>query len=87
VSDLKRGRRPLPPGVGKTCNLGIKTTQELKDKILAAAESSGRSVAQEIELRLERSFQAEGNPACWEGRIEDRLDEILSHVRVFRRVA
>jgi hypothetical protein len=36
--------------------MGIRTTAELKQKIEDAAMESGRSLAQEIELRLERSF-------------------------------
>jgi hypothetical protein len=53
----RRGRPPLPRGKGKRYNLGIRTTKELRDLLRKAAALSGRSVAQEIEFRLERSFE------------------------------
>jgi hypothetical protein len=41
---------------GKRFPMSFRTTAELRDKINDAAKSSGRSVAQELEWRLERSF-------------------------------
>jgi hypothetical protein len=55
----QRGRPALPEGAGKRYSLGIRTTKELRDALKAAAEASGRSVAHEIEQRLERSFTDE----------------------------
>ena len=52
------GRPRLPPGEGKLHAIGIRTTREIKDLLQDAANSSGRSVAQEVERRVERSFQA-----------------------------
>jgi hypothetical protein len=52
----RRGRPALPPDAGKRHPLGIRTTRQLKDLLENAANSSGRSVAAEIEHRLERSF-------------------------------
>jgi hypothetical protein len=51
-----RGRPALPPGDGKRHPLGIRTTARLARLIEEAARESGRSVAQEIEYRLEKSF-------------------------------
>jgi hypothetical protein len=48
----KRGR----PTVGKRVPLGLRVTPELKKRLDAAAEQSGRSQSQEAEFRLERSF-------------------------------
>jgi hypothetical protein len=39
--------------------VGIRTTKKLKDALQRAADLSGRSVAQEIEFRLEQSFEVE----------------------------
>jgi hypothetical protein len=36
--------------------LSLRTTKQLREKLEAAAADSGRSLAQEIELRLEMSF-------------------------------
>lgn len=55
-----RGRPALPIGRGKRHAVGIRTTKEIKDLLQRAANSSGRSVAQEIEFRLERSFDRQG---------------------------
>jgi hypothetical protein len=54
-----RGRPSLPPEQVKRYALGIRTTKQIKDLLQTAADSSGRSVAHEIELRLERSFDEE----------------------------
>jgi hypothetical protein len=45
--------------MGKRHALGIRTTKQLKDLLQRAADSSGRSIAQEIEFRLEQSFERE----------------------------
>jgi hypothetical protein len=54
-----RGRPPVAAEKAKRYPLGIRTTKELKDLLQRAADSAGRSVAQEIELRLERSFDSD----------------------------
>ena len=66
----RRGRPNLPAGEGKRYALGLRTTKELRDLLQQAADSSGRSLAQEIEFRLERSFErertlAELSPRAW----------------------
>jgi hypothetical protein len=54
---MTRGRgRPLDPNNGKRHPMGIRTTKRIKEKVEAAAQKSGRSVAAEIEWRLEASF-------------------------------
>src|SRR4051794_3753717 len=53
------GRPALPPERGKRYALGFRTTKELRDSLQQAADSSGRSLAQEIEFRLEQTFAAE----------------------------
>jgi hypothetical protein len=55
----RRGRPNLPAGEGKRYALGLRTTKELRDLLQQAADLSGRSLAQEIEFRLERSFERE----------------------------
>jgi hypothetical protein len=42
---------------GKRYPLNMRTTRELRDRIVAAAGASGRSLVQEVEYRLEQSFQ------------------------------
>lgn len=56
---MARGRPRLPPDEGKRHAVGIRTTKQLKDLLQRAADSSGRSIAQEIEFRLENSFREE----------------------------
>jgi HPt (histidine-containing phosphotransfer) domain-containing protein len=41
---------------GKRFPLSLRTTKELHDKIAGEAKKSGRSLAQEVEHRLENSF-------------------------------
>src|SRR5262245_52409328 len=51
-----KSKRVLP---GKRYPLNMRTTKELRDKIELAAMASGRSLVQEVEIRLEGSFQQE----------------------------
>jgi hypothetical protein len=44
------------PKPGERFQIGVRVTPELKRRLDAAAEQSGRSQSQEAELRLERSF-------------------------------
>lgn len=55
----KRGRPPLASGEGKRFPLSLRTTKDVRDQLEAAAKRSGRSLAQEVEFRLERSFHEE----------------------------
>lgn len=45
--------------IGRRAPLGLRTTDELRTKLDEAASNSGRSLSQEVELRLERSFETE----------------------------
>lgn len=54
-------RAKLPPGKGKRVPLNMRTTRELRGSLEKAAATSGRSLAQEVENRLERSFAEEAN--------------------------
>ncbi len=49
--------------------LNMRTTKELRDKVERAAKLSGRSLVQEVEYRLERSF--------WEDEVRDGLPSPL----------
>jgi hypothetical protein len=53
------GRPALAPGEGKKYPLAIRSTRELKAALVKASQASGRSMAQEIEHRLEQSLDDE----------------------------
>jgi hypothetical protein len=56
----RRGGWPArTPEPGERVAMSFRVTPELKAKLDRAAETSGRSLAQEIELRLERSLDAQ----------------------------
>ena len=55
----KTGRPGREPEPGERVGLSLRVTPEMKRALDAAAESSGRSLSQEAEARLERSFQNE----------------------------
>ena len=52
----KLGRPTFPPGKKKLSPLGFRPTPELREQLDNASKSNGRSVAQEIQSRLEKSF-------------------------------
>lgn len=53
----RRGRPPLPPKKGKRYPLSLRTTKELQELLHQASDRTGRSIAQEVEFRLEQSFR------------------------------
>lgn len=52
-------KRATPDGEGKRVPLMARTTIGLRQALEEAAGESGRSLAQEVELRLEKSFQTD----------------------------
>jgi hypothetical protein len=57
----RRGRPPLPTEQVRRHAIAIRTTKNLVDRLKEAGEASGRSLAREIEHRLEQSFEVQGN--------------------------
>ena len=51
----RRGRPPLPPGQGKRYPLNMRTTKETRDWLAAVSKANGRSLAQEVELLVEKA--------------------------------
>jgi hypothetical protein len=56
----RRGRPPLRPGTTKRSAFNTRLTDELKEKLEAAAHWRGRSLSEEIELRLGESIADDG---------------------------
>lgn len=56
TGETRMARPKLPDGEGKRHALNLRTTLDLRSKLDAAAQTSGRSLAQEVEWRLEQSF-------------------------------
>ena len=50
------GRPPRTPAPGERVPMSFRVTPEFKAKLDQAAKESGKSLAQEVEQRLERSF-------------------------------
>ena len=51
-----RGRPKLPAGEGKRYPLSLRTTREIRELVEQEAIMSGRSLAQEAEYRIQKSF-------------------------------
>jgi hypothetical protein len=54
-----RGRPSKAAGEKKVANLTFRVRPQMRDDLTAAAEASGRSVSEEVEYRLARSFDRE----------------------------
>jgi hypothetical protein len=65
---------------GKRYPLNMRTTKELRDKIEGAAILSGRSLVQEVEFRLERSFQQQEIEKELMARLDVARDEIIKRM-------
>lgn len=55
----KRGRPPLPEGERKGGNLTIRFTPKVRHRLEVTAERNERSISEEIEFRIDRSFYLE----------------------------
>jgi hypothetical protein len=53
----RRGRPPSSPSGPKRASFNTRITQALKDKLSKASSSAGRSISEEVERRLEQSFE------------------------------
>ena len=56
MTEKRRGRPALPESERKSRNLTFRSRGNLRTKLQDAAAASGRSVSEEIEWRLDRSF-------------------------------
>jgi hypothetical protein len=52
----RRGRPPLKPGEAKRASFNTRLRNALKERLDESARTTGRSLSEEIESRLERSF-------------------------------
>lgn len=53
------GRPPKSPEKGHRRNYAFRMSDQTRDRVIAAANSSGRSMSEEMELRIEKSFDQE----------------------------
>jgi Arc-like DNA binding domain len=56
LKPARRGRPPLKSGEAKRASFNTRLRNALKEHLEEAARSAGRSLSEEIEFRLERSF-------------------------------
>ena len=54
---MNRPGRPCHGEEAKRCAIGVRVTPAMRSSIDAAAAANGRSLSQEVEFRLERSFR------------------------------
>jgi hypothetical protein len=55
----RMGRPTKPPTPGDRVGLSLRVTAEIKERLEASATYKGRSLSQEAEFRLERSFETQ----------------------------
>ena len=74
----------LPPGKGKRVPLNMRTTRERRKALENAAASSGRSLVQEVENRLDRSFLEEDHLSliCGDSRTAGFVRDVLDSKRL-----
>ena len=82
-SKKKRGRPPLPRGEGKRHPLNMRTTKEIRDRLEAAATASGRSLAQEVEFRLEAWFSNEKKNELTHQVLMDNIYEQFGGIHIY----
>jgi hypothetical protein len=60
VTEQQAKRKPGRPSKGKRGNFTFRVTEKLRNQLVAGAEESGLSVSEEIERRLDESFNSAG---------------------------
>jgi hypothetical protein len=78
-----RGRPPVPAAQKKVRNFTFRSRGDMHERLSEAAEANGRSISEEIERRLERSFfsdEIEQGPKAAQG----KAAEILLHLMTVR---
>jgi phage I-like protein len=72
---------------GKRYPLNMRTTKETRDKLMLAASESGRSLTQEVEWRLERSFDDRRDiEILFSGAVGQSMLDIAQAVRLVEAV-
>lgn len=56
-SPKRVGRPPKNPALGRRINAMFRLNEATRDRLMAAADQSGRSMSEEIERRIDRSFE------------------------------
>ena len=69
------GRPPKPAKERKSVNFTFRSRGDMRDRLRAAAAMSGRSISEEIEFRLEQSFQEERMAMAAVNALRQYLDE------------
>jgi hypothetical protein len=72
----KIGRPIKPAAEGERIMLGLRVTADIKRKLEAEALSSGRSLSQETEIRLQQSFDDEAR----EKKVAERDEKLIERV-------
>src|ERR1700737_3199629 len=75
-----RGRPRRPVDDVKRHVLGIRTTRALKDAVVKASKASGRSLTEEVEYRLARSFEEDDRDREM-SLAEIRIDSLVDHIK------
>jgi hypothetical protein len=57
TSTKRRGRPPKYAGEGKRQNFSFRIRDQVRDRLINAVKETGRSLSEEIEWRIERSFE------------------------------
>src|SRR5262245_40802878 len=82
--------RPIKPATdGERIMLGLRVTADLKRKLEAEAKHSGRSLSQETEIRVQKSFDTEelGDKVVSrvEQAVEKKIEELWLEVEEAKR--
>jgi hypothetical protein len=79
-SKKKPGRPPKPESERRSKNRTFRVRGNLDDYLIAHAQEAGRSVSEEIEARLERSFYMDGIMLTYQGDAQPLLNALATTV-------
>jgi hypothetical protein len=79
----RAGRKPHTPGQPKRTQFNARITADLRERLERAAAGNGRSLAGEVEDRLENSFRDIGDLDQWGGRENWALGRLVGELARF----
>jgi TraY domain len=79
----KPGRPVKAPIEGERIMIGVRVTPEMKNKLMEAAEASGRSLSQEAEIRLQQSLDVEAQVMLMWQRDQNLIQQFNENMKQF----
>ena len=81
-----KGRPPVPESEKKGRNFTFRSRRDMHERLAQASAANQRSISEEIERRLEQSFETEQRNAAFRETMEKRLEDWRTMAEQLREI-